>query len=61
MGGCARRIVYYCQNAMPILKTSIWIIILEKVLSLCLWLLFLAPAAAITVMLPHGVREAGGS
>jgi hypothetical protein len=58
--GARDGIVYYCQNAAPILKTSIWIIILEKILSVCLWLLFLAPAAAITMLLPHGVREAGG-
>lgn len=52
-------IVYYCQNAAPILKTSIWIIILEKVLSACLWLVFLTPAALVTMMLPHAMRESG--
>jgi uncharacterized membrane protein YhaH (DUF805 family) len=55
--GAREGIVYYCQNARPILETSIWIIILEHVLSAVLWLLLLAPAAAITVMLPHAVRE----
>lgn len=53
-------LVYYAQNAKPILITSVWIIILERVLSFVLWLLLMAPAAAITVMLPAGVREAGG-
>jgi hypothetical protein len=53
-------VVYYCQNAEPILKTSIWIVIVEFGLSAVLWLLLLAPAAAVTVMLPHSVREIGG-
>jgi hypothetical protein len=55
--GAREGIVYYCQNARPILETSIWIIILEHVLSAVLWLLLLVPAAAITVLLPHAVRE----
>jgi hypothetical protein len=53
-------IVYYCQNAKPILKTSVWIVVLEMVLSAGVWLVMLIPAAAITVILPHGVRESGG-
>ena len=58
--GAREGIVYYCQNAMPILKTSIWIVIQERVLSFFLWLLLLVPAGTITVMLPHAVREVGG-
>lgn len=52
-------IVYYCQNAKPILKTAAWIVVLELALSIILWLLLLGPAAAITVMLPHSVRGLG--
>ena len=52
-------IVYYCQNAKPILKTSIWVVVLERVLSFVLWVLLLAPAAAITVLLPESARSAG--
>jgi uncharacterized membrane protein YhaH (DUF805 family) len=40
--------------------TSIWIVILERVLTFVLWLLLLAPAATITVMLPANVRQSGG-
>jgi hypothetical protein len=58
--GARNGMVYYAQNAMPILKTAVWIVILERVLTVVLWLLLLAPAAAITVMLPSSVREAGG-
>jgi hypothetical protein len=53
-------IIYYCQNAKPILKTSIWIVILERVLSVLVWILLMVPAAGLTVLLPHAVRETGG-
>jgi hypothetical protein len=52
-------IVYYCQNARPILKTAAWIVVAELALTALLWLLLLAPAAAITVMLPQSVRGFG--
>jgi hypothetical protein len=52
--------IYYAQNAMPILKTAIWIVILERALTFALWLLLLIPAAAITWMLPRPMHEAGG-
>lgn len=58
--GAREGLVYYAQNARPILMTSIWIVILERLLSFALWLLLLVPAGAITVMLPAGVRESGG-
>jgi hypothetical protein len=58
--GAREGLVYYAQNAKPILMTSVWIVILERVLTVLLWLILLAPAAAITVMLPAGVRESGG-
>ena len=53
-------VIYYCQNAKEILKTSIWIVILERVLSFVLWVVLMIPAAAVTVVLPHAVRESGG-
>jgi hypothetical protein len=53
-------IVLYCQNAKAILKTSVWIVALELILTVVMWLILLAPAAAVTVMLPQSVREAGG-
>jgi len=52
-------IVYYCQNAQPILKTAAWIVVAELLLSFILWLVLLAPAAAITVMLPPAARAMG--
>jgi hypothetical protein len=58
--GAREGIVYYAQNAKPILKTSVWIVIQERVLTLILWIILLSPAGAITVMLPQSVREVGG-
>ncbi|MEA2740095.1 MAG: hypothetical protein QOH05_3402 [Acetobacteraceae bacterium] len=58
--GAREGLVYYAQNAKPILLTSVWIVILERLLTFVLWLVLLAPAGLITVMLPTGVRESGG-
>lgn len=58
--GAQDGLVYYAQNAKPILKQSVWIVVLEHVLSAILWLAFLIPAAALTAILPHSVREMGG-
>ena len=52
-------IVYYAQNAKPILKTSLWVVVLERALSVVMWIVLLAPAAAITLMLPDSVRSTG--
>lgn len=58
--GAREGMVYYAQNAVPILKTGVWIVILERALTVVLWLLLLAPAAAITWMLPRTVHEQAG-
>ncbi len=58
--GAREGMVYYAQNAVPILKTAVWIVILERVLTVVLWLLLLVPAGAITLMLPHAVHEQAG-
>ena len=52
--------IYYAQNVRPILKTTIWSVVLERVLTVLLFLVLLAPAAVITLALPASVREIGG-
>jgi hypothetical protein len=52
-------LVYYCQNARPILTTSVWMVIVERILSVLLCLLLLVPAGLVTVWLPEAVREYG--
>lgn len=41
-------LIYYCQNAKEILKTAVWVVVLDKVMTAILWIVFLAPAIAIT-------------
>jgi hypothetical protein len=53
-------LVYYAQNARPILMTAVWIVLLERVLTVVLWLALLIPAGLLTVHLPLAVREASG-
>jgi hypothetical protein len=53
-------LVYYAQNAKPILKQAVWIVVLEHVLSALLWLALLVPAAAFTAVMPHAIREWAG-
>ena len=53
-------LVYYAQNARPVLQTAIWSVLLERGLSVALWLVLLLPAGLITLILPHGMREVGG-
>jgi len=52
-------LVYYCQNAKPILTTSVWMVIVERGLSILLCLLLLVPAGLVTVWLPDAIREYG--
>ena len=58
--GARDGLVYYAQNAKPLLQQSVWIVVLEHVLSVLLWLALLVPAAALTAILPPSVREMGG-
>lgn len=58
--GAREGLVYYAQNARPILMTAAWIVILERLLTLVLWLALLVPAGLVTVYLPRAVREVGG-
>jgi hypothetical protein len=58
--GAQEGIIYYAQNAKPILKQSIWIVFLEYFLTAMLCIALLVPAGAVTVMMPSAVREWGG-
>lgn len=58
--GAQDGVVYYAQNAKPILKQAVWIVVLDYVLGAVMWLALLIPAAAIVAVLPASVREWGG-
>lgn len=53
-------LIYYCQNARPVLTTALWSVVLERVMSVVLWLVLLVPAGLITLGLPASTREFGG-
>jgi hypothetical protein len=52
-------LVYYAQNAKPILKTGVYIVILDKILSFVIWLVMLAPAFAVAALVPSSVGGTG--
>jgi hypothetical protein len=47
-------LIYYCQNAKPILKTAIWVVVLDKVLTVVLWAIMLLPALLVAKLFPEG-------
>jgi hypothetical protein len=46
-------LIYYAQNSKEILKTGIWIVVLDKVLTAFLWAVMLAPAFLVAWVLPR--------
>lgn len=46
-------LIYYAQNAKPILKTAVWAVILDKVLSVFLWIVLLIPAFILVRFIPY--------
>jgi hypothetical protein len=53
-------LVYYAQNAKPVLTTAIWSVVLERVVTVLMWFVLLVPAGLITLALPSAAREMGG-
>lgn len=51
-------LLYYCQNAKPVLKTAIWVVVLDKVLTVVLWGLMMAPALLVTHLVGGGTALA---
>lgn len=52
-------ILYYCQNAKEILKTSVWVVVLDKLLTVAIWFLLLGPSVGVALLLPHAVQGFG--
>ena len=57
VAGRARRHCLLLPERQADPEDAVWIVILERVLTFLLWLVLLAPAALITLLLPHSVRE----
>jgi len=52
-------LIYYCQNAKEILKTSVWVVVLDKVLTILVWVVMLAPGFLLAAVLPASLKVAG--
>jgi hypothetical protein len=51
-------LIYYAQNSKEILKTGLWVVVVERVLSWLIWLVMLAPAFTIAASMPGAVSLA---
>jgi hypothetical protein len=45
-------LIYYAQNAKEVLRTGVWVVVLDYVLTFAVWLVMLAPAFVIAYLLP---------
>jgi hypothetical protein len=45
-------LIYYSQNAQEILKTAAWVVVLDKVLTVLVWVVMMAPAFMLVAVLP---------
>jgi hypothetical protein len=52
-------LIYYAQNSKEILKTGVYAVILDKVLTLVVWVVMLVPAFAISWALPRAMGGIG--
>jgi hypothetical protein len=52
-------LIYYAQNSKEILKTALYVVVLDKVLTAVVWLVMLAPAFAMLWLLPASAKPGG--
>lgn len=52
-------LIYYCQNSKDILKTAIWVVVLDKVLTAVVWVVMLLPAFLLLAVLPPSWAPGG--
>ena len=52
-------LIYYGQNAKEILKTAVWVVVLDKVLTAAIWIVMLAPAFLLLAVLPRAAAPGG--
>jgi len=45
-------LIYYAQNAKEVLKTGLWVVVLDRVLTVVIWVVMLAPAFAVSWAMP---------
>jgi hypothetical protein len=52
-------LIYYCQNCKEILKTAVWVVVVDAVLTVIVWTVMLAPAFALLAILPRAIAPGG--
>jgi len=52
-------LIYYCQYSKDILKTAVWVVVLDKVLTAVVWVVMLAPAFVLLAILPASWAPGG--
>ena len=52
-------LIYYCQNSKEILKTAIYVVVLDKLLTAVVWVVMLAPAFLLLALLPASWAPGG--
>jgi hypothetical protein len=52
-------LIYYAQNSQEVLKTGIWIVVLDKVATFFTWIVMFIPAILIGTVLPESIKGAG--
>jgi hypothetical protein len=52
-------LIYYAQNAKEVLKTGLWVVVLDRVLSVMVWVVMLGPAFALGYLMPGKASLAG--
>jgi hypothetical protein len=48
-------LIYYAQNSKEILKSALWIVVLDKVITAVIWGAMLVPAFVVTWMMPRSI------
>jgi hypothetical protein len=52
-------LIYYAQNSKEILKTAVYVVVLDKVLTAVIWIVMLAPAFLLLAVLPESWAPGG--
>ena len=52
-------LIYYAQNAKEVLKTGMWIVVVDKFVTFLTWIVMFLPAIAIGAVLPDSLKGAG--
>ena len=52
-------LIYYAQNSQEILKTAVWVVVLDKFLTVVVWAVMLLPAFLMLAILPESAKPGG--